>query len=333
MLARRLLQSTVGTLAFRLGWGVDRYVSNPIITVNPGNPAENVEQYTPAPIGPLPDGSYWVYVKGASRIYAWKSTDGGFTFSLQNGGAAVLAPTSGWELSFVLEPTAVYDVASGTIHLYYKGDDSNPANWQWGHATAADSAPTVFTRDPANPILTKANAQSDLGGVTTSDLAISDVIKVGSTFHFYGYALYGGLYHLIQATGTTWNDPSSVNEILASESTSFEVTNPCVVRMASGSYVMLYTRGGASTAPPRGLRVGTSLDGVSWNFATTDYIMSGTTGWEDGGVYAASVLKAQAAPYSDPVLDGSGRWYLYFSGISSTTHHANTGLAFLAPPG
>jgi len=325
---RRLLLATA--LMGRFSWGVDRFASNPIITVNPGNPAESVEQYTPAPIQ-LANGDIWVYVKGQSRIYAWKSTDGGFTFTLQNGGAAVLAPTSGWELSFVLDPHVVYDQANATIHLYYKARDANPANWQWGHATASDSDPTLFTRDAANPILTKANAQSDLGGVTTTDLSLSCVLVIGSTYHFYGYALYGGLYHLIQATGTTWNNPSSVNAILASESASYEVTTPTVVRTAAG-YTMLYTRGGASTAPPRGLRVGYSTDGATWDFSQTAYMMEGTTGWESGGDYAAQVMHSSVSPWSDPVLS-SGRWYLYFSGISSTTHHANSGLAFLTPPG
>src|SRR5436190_3981862 len=151
VLARRLLPSSGGSGSFTgtrhlpTSWGLTRYASNPIITVNPGNPSEVHEQYVPA--GIKVGSTWWVYVKGASRIYAWSSTDG-TTYTLANGGSPVLAPIAAtWEGSFVLEPVVVYDEPNATIHMYYKGDDANPVNWQWGHATAADSDPLTFTRD------------------------------------------------------------------------------------------------------------------------------------------------------------------------------------------
>jgi hypothetical protein len=144
---------------FPTDWGLTRWPGNPVIDVD-NNPNETTEQYTPAPIR-LPNGDIWVYVKGFDRIYAWKSTDDGETFALQNGDDAVLEPVAAtWEEIYVVDPVATYDPDTDTIHLYYKGSDilAGNDNWQWGHATAPGSDPTDVTKDGGNPIYTEADA-------------------------------------------------------------------------------------------------------------------------------------------------------------------------------
>lgn len=332
-LAVRLLAVHTGSgfalPGFVTDWGVERFAGNPVIDVD-DNPAETTEQYTPAPVR-LPNGDIWVYVKGLDRIYAWKSGDDGETFTLENGGAAVLAPIAAtWEEAFVVDPAATYDPESDTIHLYYKATDQETGddNWQWGHATAPGTDPTDVTRDAANPILTEANALSDLGGGTLEDLSLSDVVKIGPTIHFYGYASHSGTYKIVHATGTDWNAPAGLSVLLTAPGGAFTVVQAPSVFYVNGQYAMLYSTGGAQP-DPRYIRAARSTNGFDWDFTdTTNIISPEGTGWEEDETYAASVLKDGTG--SEPVLIG-GKMLLYYSGLETPPGDANVGLIYLDP--
>jgi hypothetical protein len=329
-LAARLLASANGggsiTLPGAPSFTVTRLAGNPLITVNA---TETLEQYEPAPFRAT-NGDIWVYVKGQSRIYAYKSTDDGETFTIQNGGSAVLTPTaSAWDSSFVLEPTVLYDEANGTIHMWYKGRNPGADNWQWGHATADDSDPTSWTKDAANPIFTEANIDSDLGA-NVVDFAISSVIKIGSTFHFYGYAELATGYGLVQATGTTWNDPSNAEMILQPGDPE-TVFRPSVFKdPGSGLYVMLYSHGTGLVDPGEtgNLRMATSVNGEDWTFPGTVFMDRQGTGWEELWAYGANMMRVNVDPWAEPYTDGSGRWLLYYSGLSDD-FIAQSGLAYV----
>lgn len=320
---------------FPTSWTVTREATNPVINVL-NNPNETLEQYVPAPIR-LTNGDVWCYVKGNSVIYAWKSTDGGVTFSLQNSNNAVIGHgTAGaWDSKFALEPAAVYDAANDLIHLWYKGtnDATGATNWQWGHATAPGSTPTVFTKDAGNPILTNANASTQLGGATVTDLAVSDVIKIGSTFHFYGYANYNGGYELIHASGSSWNNPASTTSILTAATAGVTVVETPTVFVLPNyytpTYAMLYTLGG-TLAAGRSIRAASSSDGVSWSFAGSD-VIAPTSGWEANSAYSCSVLKDTADPFVTALTDTSNRMKVYYSGYNASTGRASSGLAYLTP--
>lgn len=333
MLARRLLIAGGGgsflspAAQFPTAWNITREATNPVIDVA-NNPSEATEQYTPAPIQ-LPSGDVWVYVKGGSTIYAWKSTNGGVTFALQNGGTAVLVQGAGgsWDESFVVEPAALYDEATDTIHLWYGGRGAGANTWAWGHATAPGSTPTVFTKDAANPILTSATVSTALGGLTVSDLKISAPIIVGSVYHFYGYTAYNSRYKLIHLTGTTWNDPTGVGVILTAANDNEVVQCPSVVRMPGSGvaiYAMLWTIGGPQP-DPRWIRAASSSDAIMWDFSDTTNIMSPTSGWEVNEVYAAAIMKT---PAGAPLTVG-GYWMFYYSGLGGGK--ASSGLARMSP--
>lgn len=321
--------ASVAVTPFPTDWGVTKFAGNPVIDVD-NNPDETREQYDPYPIQ-LPNGDIWIYVKGTAVIYGWKSTDGGETFSLENGGDPVIdvVPAT-WEGSFVLEPVAVYDASTDTIHLWYKGRDANPVNWQWGHATAPGSDPTDFTRDAGNPIYTKADAQSDLGG-TLTDFAISDVIVINGVYHFYGYGNLDSEYALLHATGTTWNDPDNIETFLAAPSGGV-VSTPAVVRIpGSHNYAMFYSYDLTdASVVGRSIRVGSSPDGVNWSFSGGD-VIAPTTGWEDDAAYAGHFLRTSVYPYDLPIVDDLGRWKYYYSGEQISVDQANSGLAYLEP--
>lgn len=309
-LAARLLASSRGgggiTLPpFPTDWNLVRYVGNPVIDVT-NNPSETTEQYTPAPIR-LPNGDVWVYVKGLDRIYAWKSTDGGETFALQNSNTAVIAPGAGgtWDEDFVVDPAATYDPATDTIHLYYKGTNvaAGTSGWGWGHATSPGSDPTDVTKDAANPILSQADAIADLGG-TFQDLSLSDVVKIDSTFHFYGYASHSSTYKIVHATGTTWNDPTGLEIVQATYGGHSVIQCPSVFRVGS-TYGMWYSIGGAQPGA-RWTRIATSTDLATWDFSdTTDILSPQGSGWEEDETYCVGLLKRGTGPA--PYTDVSGR--------------------------
>lgn len=332
MVAGLRLRSSGGSFAAHLTLSAAKFVGNPVIDVD-DNPNETFEQYVPAPII-LPNGDIWVYVKGTGRIYAWRSTDGGETFTLENSNNPVIAPTHptvSWEQRWATEPFAVYDEPTDTIHIYYKGTNAadENSNWAWGHATAPGSDPTDVTKDPANPIFTSSDLSSALGG-TIHDLAISDVFIVGSTYWFYGYALFNSRYKMIRCSGTTWTDPDDPEVVVDPGSDALITYKPSVFRFPGHArYGMLYTQGDLDLDPSR-IRVAISDDDtVTWDFSdTTNLLTTGAGGsWDSLWMYACALLRRPYAPYTAPVVDDFGRWLLYFSGYDGTD--ANSGLAYV----
>ncbi len=305
------------------GWTITKEAGNPLITIPSG---ETFEQYVPSPIK-MPNGDIWVYAKGNSRIYAWKSTDGGASFSIQNGGVAVLTPGAGWDHDFVLEAATVYDEANDVIHLWYKG--SVGGAWSWGHATAVSATPQTLTKDAGNPILTGAAVGTALGG-TVTDFAISCVIKIGSTYHFYGYILFNSLYYLCQTTGTSFTTPTAAGLSLISRfDSSFIFETPSVIKAPNGSYLMLYAKGAAQPGA-RSVLSATSPDGVTWTAATGTVLAPTGSGWEQVEAYSGQFLKTTTGSFDTPILDTSLRWQYYYSGLSGGSV-AQAGLARIAP--
>jgi hypothetical protein len=308
-------------------WTITRSGSNPITSLPSG---ESSEQYVPAPLR-LASGDIWVYAKGQSRIYAWKSTDDGVTFSIQNGGVAVLTPgaSGAWDHDFVLEATVVYDQVNGSIHLWYKANPG-PAGTgiSWGHATAPDSDPTNLTKDPANPILLGEDVAVALGGSPVADMAVSCVLKIGSTFHFYGYIQYGGTYYLCQTTGSNWNTPTASGFSLISRFDSSVVfETPSVIRAPDGSYLMLFAKGGSGLSS-RSILTATAPDGETWTAQTGTVLAPTGSGWEEKQAYSGQFLRSNFAPFSDAYVDGSGRKLFYYSGASATPIY-RAGLAYI----
>lgn len=311
-------------------WGVSRFVGNPIIVTSVGEPAE---QYDPAPIR-LPSGDIWAYVKGAQVIYAYKSTDNGETFVGQNGGNAVINVGAGgtWDDTGAIEPCAVYDAATDTIHLWYKGTSGAANDWAWGHATAPGSNPVSFTKDPSNPILTSSDISTALGGATVADTAPFDVIVSGGTTYFYGYAQYNGRYRIILSTGTDWGDPGAPVNLIIPPNDATIAASGSVFQLPGGSlprYGMFYTWGPLIGAG-RTIRVA-QASALAGPWTDMAEVMAPTSGWEVYHVYTPRVLRTSTAPYLAPIVDGFGRWKLYYSGADASWVHSQTGLAYLTP--
>jgi predicted GH43/DUF377 family glycosyl hydrolase len=311
---------------------IARYVSNPVISAA-NNPNETTEQYQPAPIR-LGSGDIWVYVKGTSEIYAWKSTDGGVTFALQNSNNPVIGLGTGgsWDDGDVLEPGAVYDSANNLVHLYYRGDDGS-GNFAIGHATAPDSNPANVTKDAGNPILTDSDLQTALGlAATPNDLNITDIIKIGSTFYFYGtyQNASNNKYCIWYGTGADWDDVTPQATIITPDAVGGDlVKHPSVFKWSGDStYYMIFSSGYLSTSSKRRLRIASSPDGINWTMTPGEVLTPEAGGaWEDTWVYDASILKESSSPFVAPI-EISDKYLLYYSGFDGTGI-GDTGLAYL----
>lgn len=314
---------------FPTGWTPIREPTNPVIPVNA---TETTEQYVPSPIK-LDNGDIWVFVKGATAIYAHKSTDGGVTFSIQNGGSPVLAPGVGgsWDSSFVLEPHAVYDKANSTIHLYYFGYNGTVPGAGHATATVTASVPGSFTKDAGNPIVAASTVNSDLGGAGVGNtLVISSVLKIGATFHFYGYGIYNSVFRLLHWTGTTWNNPSGTTMLLSAPNTWQSVVQTPTVFSYGSLYGMLYTVGGTQSGDfAREIFAAASTDGASWGFNSSTILAPGVASWESLETYSGQVLRENTTPFASPAVDANGHWHFYYSGYDGT--HGQSGLAYLTP--
>lgn len=336
-------------------WAQEISANNPVVPLGTGDSATVDEQYQPTVIR-VANGDIWIYVKGTGRLYAFKSTDDGETFTIQNGGLPVLEPGSAgrWDDGFVLDPSAVYDRLTDTIHLYYKGGHYNLseviANYQstsWGHATASGSAPTVFTKDPS-PILTSPTAVAALGASDFIDMRLDSVIRIGSTFYFYGHIITGTAYlngndfkgRLFYATGSTWTNP--IVQGYAFPNNSDNMINNGWVQMdpmvfkqpGSPIYTMLYAEGSFFQGQPgasRSIKVATSRDAKVWKLSAGTFLTSSTTGdgWDAKMVYGPTILKKSIGSFIEPELV-NGKFLIYFSGLNEAIQAAS-GLVRVVP--
>jgi len=295
------------------------------------NPKEPLEQYVPAPVM-LPDGSVWVYVKGGTSIYAWRSTDGGKSFALANAGEPVLSPEQNlpWEGTATVEPAAVYEEEADTIHLYYKGASNLGAlgSWGCGHATARGSDPTKFAKDPKNPLLTakEVSLAFDFARVA-SDLVISDVIRKDGRLVFYGTFEYAETFHLFLGSGASYSEVRPESIILFNGLPKTVVQGPTVFRdPKTGMYWMVFASG--SHKDQRILRTACSWDAMSWAVDPEPLLTpSPTERWEGGRVYCPAMLKTGPGHDQPVIIDG--KVLLYYSGSPEGGVPAGVGLLLL----
>lgn len=320
-----------------MSWVRERHVGNPVIQAVLDNPAESLSQYVPAPIR-LPNGDIWVYVKGdyTHAIWAYKSTDGGRSLAVQ-GKVIDRGDPGAWDDAFAFDPAAVYDQATNTIHLWYKGtnDPSGQASWSWGHATASGDSPLAFAKDAANPILTPRDIEAALGETGVTDNDVSNVIRIGSDFYFYGTFCSSDGYKIFYAKGSDWNTPVP-QAVILTPSPGYEIVQSPTVFQHPDTllYVMLFTEGLLLPPGERHLVAAQSRDGTVWErlpgtfLAPSEALAArGDKPWESIRVYGASMLKASQGDFATPE-PVDGRYLLYYSG---SNYGDETGLLFVTP--
>lgn len=333
-------------------WIQERSSANPVVPLGAGDINTIDEQYQPTVIR-VQNGDIWIYVKGTRRIYAFRSTDNGETFAIQNGGSPVLDPgmEGDWDDGFVIDPCAVYEPETDTIHLYYKGGhyDTNdlPALYLstgWGHATASGSSPTIFNKD-AGPVLTAATALAALGASDVVDLRLASVIKIGGTFYFYGDMITGTSYvngsdylgRIFYATGDSWTSPivqdyAFPNHSDNQENNGWVHMDPMVYQQpGSPVFTMLYSEGEYYQGEGLGrhIRVATSQDGRVWKQTPGTFLSSTNNSWEAQMVYGSTILRKSSGGFTEPDLM-DGKYLIYYSGLN-LENQAASGLVRVVP--
>jgi hypothetical protein len=312
-------------------WAQARNPANPLTTFTGG---ETGEMYNPSAVR-LTNGDQLLFVKGAIRIHLWKSTNDGATYSYQ--GVALTGTGSTWDASGVVEPFVIFDQAANLLRMYYKGFTGSV--YQAGYATASPSTPLVWTKQ-STPVLTASAVSTALaGGATLSDLAITSVIKSGSTYYFYGYYGVSGGLQLFEATGTTWTNPTPSANIFSTGVNSNPASPDVFKSPGSPFYTMLFSEGGpqatAGISPIRVSKVATSRDGLNWEridrggvlIRPTSATSSGTL-WERDETFTPKILKKGTGNFDEPFAV-NGRYQLYYSG--DTGAEARSGMMYLDP--
>lgn len=295
-------------------WYRERSTANPVIAVNA---TETGEQYIAAPIL-LSNGDIWIYVKGATRLYAYKSTDDGETFTIQNSGSPILLPGSSgaWDESIVLDAYAEYDEDTDTIHLFFKGRNASHV-YGIGYATADGTDPTSFTKDAANPILTTSDFSTAFSGDAVTDLALSSVIRHSDTsFTFYGHYTGSTQHWFWRATGSDWDDINLQARFDMTPRYHLKLqeitTYPKVFKLTDGGgYGMLFTEGMATQTDMRCIQSAVSIDGETWTRAESPFLVPHTeTTWEARRVHHIAPLKRPEGE----LLEVDGKVLMYYSG-------------------
>lgn len=299
-----------------------------------GGTVETKSQYVPTPIL-LNDGTIIVYVKGddTRSIFAYESTDNGQTYNVMNGGLPVLTPTpSSWDSGACLDPAAVFDSDTNTIHLYYKGIVGTPGYGPWaiGYATASGNTPSILTKDLTNPLLTSSTAASFFGLSSVTDICISSVTRYLGNWFFYG--TYRGPTHpykIFYCKGGDWTDLSLRSERISPMLPYDIVQSPCIFKRGA-SYKMLMTEGYDGFNNDYHQLVQMSSNDMA-NWTRDGVLMEPGFGWDNRKIYCAQFLRKNTGEYNEPV-EINGKWLLYYSATDNNNpNKAKTGLALIEP--
>lgn len=181
---------------------------------------------------------------GAALLYSFISTDGGQTFTYVD--TVIQKNTQSWHSARIVEGMLYYQNGNDTIHLIYKG--YNNVVFQMGHAWALRSDPTNFTDDAANPVITDAQTEADLG-FSVGDMGPSCVITYNDSIYVLGGISSGSPAHysICLWSGKT---PATLRakQIIAEPNKKYlNAFGATVYRDADSNWYMMYTQGKANT--------------------------------------------------------------------------------------
>lgn len=208
--------------------------------------------------------------------------------------AIALGGAGTWDAGAIMHPCVFQN--GSTIYLYYTGKNASGV-YAIGLATASVSGFTgKFTsKSGSNPILTKGSGgQWNETGVDypfviyDADASLWKMWYVG----WNGAGTYA-IGYATSSDGISWN-PYGSSAILSPD-TAWEgsiVMSPCVLRLNSTTYKMLYT--GNNPAPP-GAQTGlaTSSDGISWSkYGSNPVLIKGpASSWDEYSTHGVRTLK------------------------------------------
>ena len=242
-----------------------------------------------------------------AQIYLATTTDGGQSWTCENGGSPVLpvGASGAWDAVRVVNPAVIKD--GSDYKMWYTGRDAAGHN-QIGYATSSDGV--AWTKYGSNPVL-----PVGLGTAWDSQLVRDPaVVKDGSgTYHMWYSGTANWPYFAIgHATssdgGVTWTKDAS-NPVLTPTSGSWDAIEtyaPSVV-MNGSAFEMFYS-GNAGNRWLTGHA--TSDNGTAWTKDANAFLSPSVTGWDNG----------DSTDYVAGVLDGS-TWKVFYSGAGASSNY------------
>ena len=332
-----------------------KHANNPVIY--PDNVPGETEQYVPAPVQIGSD--VWCYVKRSHAIDAWRSVDGGYSFTHENGGNPVLTGSPGlWDAARVLNPTAILTPNGSTIQLIYKGSPTQSGPWSIGYAEASVFDPTTFVKQGV--IITDQDISFAFGVNSINNSADSVVFHNGQ-YHLWGwfhdpsYTADGGATGLsgtFLATGPTLGAMTITPGLIergnrgnystldhpgidpGSRIWSWYHQQPEVFRLPSGEWAMVSNRftfatGGSANLFRSPYWSSAPAPVGPWTWKGRFPLQPEYSGqfWDGYAVYAIGVLK----DCFGHVLVEDGRIKVYYSGSVDGVTTSRTGLYLLDP--
>ncbi len=199
-----------------------------------------------------------------------------------------------WDAAGVSSPTVLYDQLNFKFHMWYSGLDST--RWRIGYAYSGDGL-TWFRH--GTPVLEPGEA----GSWDSESVLAPCVIQDGDTLRMWYTGQGPSGRHIGYAyslDGLHWVKSRS-NPILASEGSAQE---PAVLKKENGEWFMLFE----ALGPKSEIRAARSSDGVHWTLARRTAVLSGSEGWDGGGVGAPtfiSITNGLLLYYSGRGADGT----------------------------
>lgn len=295
-------------------WYVTKHQDNPTF---PRAPSGDRSSYVPSGFEG-PDGVWWTFVKGDTypRITKFFSNNKGKTWTYDS---VAIAPSPTYQDSiFNLEPYA--KLVGDTVYLYYMGGDGPGVYdthhfgiWQAKCAYADLGNNSPFIRQAA-PIISNANFDALMGlGYETGYLALSSIVKKGSTWYYHGGFLTTGVNprtRIWVGQGSSLNGITSASQVsLPLDSATVGVKGPSVWQEPDG-YKMIYSKGDPyynggylMSANSSDLLTWTENPGV-FGFPPVD-----TTLWDAKQIYSGQLMKIQSGNYDQPLLVYSDSLY------------------------
>lgn len=314
------------------GWKFTKHASNPLIAKQYASSPDKFEYYPPCIYY---DGSaYYAMAKNNNEGWGYTSADG-ITWTET---AKLLSKGSGADWDAGLSSPNYMMVEGSTIHLFYAGYNSAPNfNQKIGYASVAISGSlaatwgTTFTKSGGNPVY-DCSEYNTANSTSFECIALTDIVKVGSTYYFFGtlYMNDNSDFDLAYGTGTSITDIHIDTKIcniddIPGGSTQFQ--NPNVFKNAAGKYRMAFTIGTPTVSYRNEWIIcayTTAATPTGWTINTAKILQGGESGsYDESQAYCAAMLKdINGTPY---VI--SGKYRFYYAGHNTTTY---TGVMCLA---
>lgn len=325
---------TIYTAQDKSVWSFTKNAGNPLIAKVYNT--SYYEFYPPTPILDDDDTNYRIIGKNSNEVWGYTSTDG-ITWS-ETGKLIAKGAASSWDAGQCT--SAYFYKENGVYKILYNGyGDDGVLDYGQGIATA-NSWGTSWTKGVSNPINTVAPYNA-ANGTSFVGVVLSSVVKVGSTWYFFGIVHNQSFTDVALAYGTSssFETPSITTKIctLSDLGTSYAwLQSPDVFKHpTTGEYILTFTVGNrlnnatTDTQSIYAIYSGSTIAPVFTQAGLRIYpimVCDTAQAYENSQNYAAHWLR----DIEGNLLTISGDYCFYYAGHQNTATPSYTGVTCLA---